>query len=58
MKELINEWRKFINEAEQMNEEQLDPDKYYLMDGGRVYKGPFDSYEEADAKLIRLNELV
>ena len=35
-------------EPEEMNEEQLDPDKYYLMDGGRVYKGPFDSYEEAE----------
>ena len=31
-----------LNEGEQISEEQLDPDKYYLMDGGRVYKGPFD----------------
>ena len=30
-------------------EEQLDPTKYYLMDGGAVYGGPFDSYEEAEA---------
>jgi hypothetical protein len=37
-----------LNEGEQISEEQLDPDKYYLMDGGRVYKGPFDSYEEAE----------
>ena len=29
--------------------DQLDPDKYYLMDFDRVYKGPFDSYEEAEA---------
>ena len=30
-------------------QENLDPDKHYVMDGGRVYKGPFDSYEEAEA---------
>ena len=32
-------------------EENLDPDKHYLMDGGAVYEGPFDSYEEAEAAM-------
>ena len=37
------------HEAEEELMEELDPTKYYLMDGGAVYEGPFDSYEEAEA---------
>ena len=35
-------------QEEVLEEAQLDPDKYYLMDGGAVYKGPFDSYDQAE----------
>jgi hypothetical protein len=34
-----------------LEEEQLDPDKFYLMDGGKVKKGPFNSYEQAEAAM-------
>ena len=37
------------HEGEEELMEELDPTKYYLMDGGAVYEGPFDSYEEAEA---------
>ena len=52
LKEIIKEEiTKSLKEREQVEEDadKLDPDKYYLMDFGRVYKGPFDSYEEAEA---------
>tara|TARA_R110001592_G_scaffold281548_1_gene549115 strand:+ start:3069 stop:4727 length:1659 start_codon:yes stop_codon:yes gene_type:complete len=38
-----------VYQESKLQQENLDPDKHYLMDGGRVYKGPFDSYEEAEA---------
>ena len=34
--------------APMLEEGSLEPDKYYLMDGGAVYEGPFDSEEEAE----------
>ena len=43
LKEIIKEeLGKVLKEREQL------PDKYYLMDFDRVYKGPFDSYEDAE----------
>ena len=63
MKELLNEWRKFVNEAEQISEEQKDPEMIAQarLDGATDYReggsmeradkwedGPyFDDYEDA-----------
>jgi hypothetical protein len=63
MKELLNEWRKFVNEAEQISEEQKDPEMIAQarLDGATDYReggsmeradkwegGPyFEEYEDA-----------
>ena len=63
MKKMLNEWRKFVNEAEQISEEQKDPDKISQArldgatdwsEGGSMERadkwedGPyFDDYEDA-----------
>lgn len=55
---IIKEELEFIEEARIRKEpEQPAAEKYYLYDGGKVYKGPFDSEEEAN-KAKDLNGLV
>ena len=49
MKKMLNEWRKFVNEAEQIREEQKDPEmiSQARLDGATDYR-EHGSMERAD----------